>query len=151
MYWFIELPIGAMTAREENNAITELCFSRINFECECIQTPLLKETCNELTAYFAGQLTRFSVPLSPKGTLFQTAVWQELLKIPYGQTRTYKEIACAIGSPNSARAVGGACHNNPIAIIIPCHRVLGRNGSLTGFGGGLDIKQKLLDLERKYF
>lgn len=104
----------------------------------------------QLQAYFEGKRSRFSFPLRIQGTQFQKAVWAELSRIPYGQTRTYGQIAAAIGKPNASRAVGMACNNNPLWIVIPCHRVIGKNETLTGYAGGLELKQKLLDLEREY-
>ena len=101
----------------------------------------------ELNAYFAGELTTFSVPLDWQGTRFQESVWQALLAIPYGKTVTYGDVARAIGRPRSSRPVGGAVGKNPLPIIVPCHRVIGSDGSLTGFTGGLDIKIRLLELE----
>ena len=101
----------------------------------------------ELEQYFAGRRREFSVPLDLRGTDFQLRCWRELLKIPFGQTRTYADIARAIGSPRAFRAVGLANHDNPVAIIVPCHRVIASGGGLCGYGGGLDIKQKLLELE----
>ena len=102
----------------------------------------------QLSEYFAGRRTKFDLKLAPKGTAFQQAVWKELLKIPYGQTRSYKELAIAIGKPKAARAVGMALNKNPIPLIIPCHRVIGSNGSLTGFALGLETKKWLLRLEQ---
>jgi len=99
-------------------------------------------------AYFAGELVDFDVELDLRGTEFQQRVWEALLTIPYGETRSYGEIAEQIGAPGAARAVGLANGHNPVAIIVPCHRVIGANGSLTGYGGGLDRKQTLLELER---
>lgn len=104
--------------------------------------------CKQLQEYFTGKRKTFDVQFSLKGTPFQMSVWQQLQSIPYGQTRTYKQIAEAIGSPKACRAVGMAIHNNPIAIIIPCHRVIGSNGKLTGYAGGLDLKQYLLNIEK---
>jgi methylated-DNA-[protein]-cysteine S-methyltransferase len=101
----------------------------------------------QLDAYFAGELIRFTVPLAPLGTQFQQRVWAALLEIPYGETQSYGQLAERIGSPGAARAVGLANGKNPIGIVIPCHRVVGSNGSLTGYGGGLDRKKQLLDLE----
>ena len=98
----------------------------------------------ELEEYFAGQRKSFDIPLAPKGTPFQLEVWRALQQIPYGATATYREIAIQIGRPNAVRAVGAANGANPIPIIIPCHRVIGSNGSLTGFGGGIDVKRALL-------
>jgi len=103
----------------------------------------------QLGEYFAGKRRQFDVPVSPHGTHFQRAVWNELLAIPYGETRSYKNIAQAIGNPNACRAVGMANNKNPVSIIIPCHRVIGSNGALVGYGGGLEMKQKLLELEKK--
>lgn len=103
----------------------------------------------QLRAYFNRELKRFDFPLAPVGTPFQLMVWQALRKIPYGELVSYKTIAKAIGNPNAVRAVGGANAKNPIPIIIPCHRVIGSDGSLTGFGGGLEIKNQLIELERK--
>jgi methylated-DNA-[protein]-cysteine S-methyltransferase len=101
----------------------------------------------ELEAYFTGRLKVFSTPLAPQGTPFQRAVWDELQRIPYGETVSYGELARRLGNPKAVRAVGTANGSNPIAIIIPCHRVIGSNGSLVGYGGGLPIKQTLLALE----
>ncbi|MFJ3231842.1 methylated-DNA--[protein]-cysteine S-methyltransferase [Streptomyces sp. NPDC086787] len=102
----------------------------------------------QLTAYFAGELTEFTLELRLDGTLFQRSVWEYLTRIPYGETRTYGELADALGSPKASRAVGLANGRNPIGIIVPCHRVIGSTGNLTGYGGGLDRKQRLLDFER---
>jgi methylated-DNA-[protein]-cysteine S-methyltransferase len=109
--------------------------------------PVLKEAARQLQAYFAGELKVFDLPLAPRGTDFQKSVWNALLEIPYGQTRSYSQIAAAIGSPKAVRAVGAANGQNPIPIVIPCHRVIGSSGKLVGFGGGLPLKRMLLDLE----
>lgn len=101
----------------------------------------------ELDEYFAGERRKFTIPLDLRGTPFQLACWNALLKIPYGETRSYGEIARAIGHPQAFRAVGMANNRNPIAIVVPCHRVIASSGSLCGYGGGLDLKRKLLDLE----
>jgi methylated-DNA-[protein]-cysteine S-methyltransferase len=101
----------------------------------------------QLGAYFAGELERFELELHPRGSAFQLSVWSALREIPYGRTASYGEIAAAVGQPGAARAVGGANNRNPIAIVIPCHRVIGASGSLTGYGGGLPRKQRLLALE----
>jgi methylated-DNA-[protein]-cysteine S-methyltransferase len=108
----------------------------------------LTETVRQLHAYFAGDLENFNLPLAPEGTPFQMEVWQRLRDIPYGQTISYGELARRIGNPKASRAVGLANGSNPIPIVIPCHRVIGSNGKLTGYGGGLPIKEKLLALER---
>lgn len=109
---------------------------------------IFPEAVSQLTQYFEGRLKQFNLDLQPKGTAFQKQVWQALLTIPYGTTVTYGEIAERIDNPKAFRAVGLANRSNPIPIIIPCHRVIGKNGKLTGFAGGLDIKQALLDLEK---
>ena len=111
------------------------------------ETPLLREARDQLDAYFAGSLTAFDLPLAPAGTPFQQQVWRALCAIPYGETRTYAQVAARIGLPAACRAVGGANNRNPIAIVIPCHRVVGAGGMLTGYAGGLDVKRYLLDLE----
>jgi methylated-DNA-[protein]-cysteine S-methyltransferase len=109
--------------------------------------PLFSRVERELRRYFAGTLRSFSVPLAPGGTPFQLRVWRALLRVPYGKTLTYTELARRAGRPAAVRAAGAANARNPISILIPCHRVLGRNGSLTGYGGGLEAKRTLLELE----
>ena len=111
------------------------------------QDPVLPNAARQLEEYFAGSRRECTIPLRPQGTAFQLAVWKALLEIPYGETRSYLDIARAIGKPNAVRAVGAANGANPIAIIVPCHRVIGHDGSLTGYGGGLGLKQRLLALE----
>jgi methylated-DNA-[protein]-cysteine S-methyltransferase len=108
-----------------------------------------REVIRQLHAYFVGKLEQFDLPLAPEGTPFQLKVWKHLCEIPYGQTISYGELARRIGNPNAARAVGLANGSNPIPIVIPCHRVIGSDGKLTGYGGGLPIKEKLLALERR--
>jgi methylated-DNA-[protein]-cysteine S-methyltransferase len=108
-----------------------------------------KETIRQLHAYFTGELEEFDLALAPEGTSFQQEVWRGLCEIPYGETISYGELARHLGNPNAARAVGLANGSNPIPIVIPCHRVIGSNGKLTGYGGGLPIKEKLLALERR--
>lgn len=111
-------------------------------------TSPFRATIEQLQKYFAGELRDFDLPLAPLGTPFQLTVWNALQRIPYGETTSYGQLARRLDRPNASRAVGLANGANPIAIIIPCHRVIGAGGKLTGFGGGLDIKQRLLDLER---
>ena len=111
-------------------------------------TALSDRAAAQLTEYFAGSRTTFDLPIRPTGTAFQMAVWQALLDIPRGETRTYGQIAASIGKPGASRAVGMACNRNPIWILIPCHRVVGSNKKLTGYAGGLEMKQMLLDLEK---
>jgi methylated-DNA-[protein]-cysteine S-methyltransferase len=109
----------------------------------------LAEVIRQLQAYFAGELENFDLAVSPQGTPFQQKVWSELQRIPYGETLSYGELARRIGNPKACRAVGLANGSNPISIVIPCHRVIGSNGKLTGYGGGLPIKEKLLALEKR--
>ena len=113
------------------------------------ETPLLTEAAKQLLEYFSGNRTSFDLPLAPSGTEFQQKVWQALQTIPYGETWSYKKVAEAIGNPKASRAVGMANNKNPIAIMIPCHRVIGANGKLVGYAGGLDIKSTLLELETR--
>jgi len=110
--------------------------------------PTAGEAVRQLRAYFAGQLWRFDLPLDLQGTPFQLRVWRELERIPYGETRSYSQIAAAIGAPRAVRAVGAANGANPIPIVVPCHRVIGAGGQLVGYGGGLPLKKRLLELER---
>jgi methylated-DNA-[protein]-cysteine S-methyltransferase len=109
---------------------------------------VLEEAARQLAAYFAGALTRFTVPLDLRGTAFQQTVWTALRAIPHGETRSYGALACHIGQPSAARAVGAANGRNPVSIIVPCHRVVGAHGALTGFAGGVEAKRWLLELER---
>ena len=111
--------------------------------------PVVREYMRQLEAYFAGERTQFDLPLAPKGTVSE-AVWNRLLEIPYGETRSYGELARSIGNPAAVRAVGAANGRNPIGIIVPCHRVIGSSGKLVGYGGGLPMKRMLLDLEAEY-
>ena len=108
---------------------------------------LLAESAQQLRAYFAGKLRNFDLPLDLQGTDFQREVWHSLLRIPYGETRSYAQIAESIGKPKAVRAVGAANGSNPVAIMVPCHRVIGSSGRLTGYGGGLPLKKRLLELE----
>jgi methylated-DNA-[protein]-cysteine S-methyltransferase len=112
------------------------------------ETPLIRKAAKQLNEYLAGRRKTFELPLDPEGTPFQKAVWKTLTGIPYGESRTYKDIAETVGNPKACRAVGMANNKNPIAILIPCHRVIGAGGKLVGYAGGLDIKKKLLELEK---
>lgn len=120
---------------------------RITELIEETENALLQETCKELDAYFAGQLKTFSIPVAPRGTDFQKAVWQQLLEIPYNETRSYQWVAERVGNPKAVRAVGASNGRNPISIIIPCHRVIGKSSALTGYAGGLKTKSYLLGFE----
>ncbi len=143
-------PVGELTLVEENGALTGLYFGTRCLLGEKGTSPLLEEAARQLQEYFAGCRREFSLPLAPRGTEFQRQVWHALEGIPYGETRTYGEIARAIGKPKACRAVGMANHRNPLSILVPCHRVVGADGSLTGYGGGLEAKQFLLELEKRH-
>lgn len=140
----IKTPIGPLTLQADEAAVTAIRFGAGGAQDA---SPLLDAAEAQLREYFAGTRRTFDLPLAPRGTAFQQRVWAALRAIPYGETRTYGELAAAIGSPNASRAVGMANHRNPIPIIIPCHRVIGANGTLTGYAGGLEIKRRLLALE----
>lgn len=140
----IETPIGPLTLEADENAVTAIRFSAGGAQDA---SPLLDAAEAQLREYFAGARRTFDLPLAPHGTAFQRRVWAALRAIPYGETRTYGELAAAIDSPNASRAVGMANHRNPLPIVIPCHRVIGANGTLTGYAGGLEVKRRLLALE----
>ncbi|WP_110656179.1 methylated-DNA--[protein]-cysteine S-methyltransferase [Salinicola halimionae] len=139
-------PLGPIVIRATDHGLTWLAFSNGTDVAE--QTNAITERCAEqLEAYFRAELTVFDLPLAPRGTDFQIRVWQVLQAIPFGQTRSYREIAVAIGTPLAVRAVGAANGRNPLSLIVPCHRVIGSNGKLTGYAGGLDRKRWLLQHE----
>ena len=138
-----------MVITDNGSAITGLFFDRARAAgLKKTETPLIQKAAAQITEYFEGKRTQFKLPLVMYGTEFQRAVWQALQKIPYGETRSYKEIAAGIGRPKAVRAVGMANNRNPISIIVPCHRVIGHDGKLVGYGGGLPLKHYLLELER---
>jgi len=141
----IDSPIGALCLTESDGALTALAWDGDGAD----ETPLLLEAERQLREYFSGRRRDFDLPLAPRGTPFQTAVWNALREIPYGEARSYASLAAAIGNPRACRAVGMANHRNPLPILIPCHRVVGADGSLTGYAGGLECKRFLLDLEAK--
>ena len=146
-----ESPIGPLTLASNGEAIIQLEFENGRYPQPAHPRgadKVLDQARRELDAYFAGKLKMFSVPVAPEGTPFQRKAWAALQKIPYGATRSYGQQAAALGAPSASRAVGAANGRNPIAVIIPCHRVIGAGGSLTGFGGGLERKKFLLDLEQ---
>ena len=120
---------------------------RFGGEAVASRDPLLLDAADQLRAYFAGELREFDLPLAPRGTAFQLQVWAAVSAVPYGRTATYSEIAAAAGRPSACRAVGAANGRNPLPVIVPCHRIVGAAGALTGYGGGLDRKRSLLDLE----
>lgn len=147
-YTTIDSPIGELLLTAEHGALTGLHFSPFAIDREWRHDPeALHAAATQLAEYFAGERTRFDLELSPEGTEFQRKVWAMLQEIPYGETTTYGTLANQLGNPRTVRAVGLANGRNPIAVIIPCHRVIGANGSLVGFGGGLDRKRALLDHE----
>ena len=147
--FYYDTPVGRIYIAEANAAITDIAFSPISFAVET-RTPLLTAAADMLHEYFRGERKIFDLPLNPQGTEFQKKAWDALLTIPYGQTRTYKEQAEYIGNAKACRAVGAANGKNPISIVIPCHRVIGTGGALVGFGGGLEVKRALLELENRY-
>ena len=140
-------PIGPIYMAEEGEKITWIGFSPLTGGAS-FETPLLTYAKEQLSSYFAGTRREFDLPLHLKGTDFQRRVWAGLQEIPYGETWSYKDLAIAVGSPKGYRAVGLANNRNPVSIVIPCHRVIGANGKLVGYGGGLNKKEILLDLEK---
>lgn len=144
-------PFGRLALVEQDGSITGLFLPQASIppDLPVSETPLLLLAAKELEEYFTGSRVSFDLPLAPQGTPFQTAVWRALLTIPYGKTRSYQEIAIAVGNPQAARAVGMANHANPLPILIPCHRVIRKSGAYGGYGGGKEIKQALLELEQK--
>ena len=139
-----DTPVGPLTLYARDGAITAVRFGTGETSA---RTPVLLQAAQELREYFAGTRREFTVPLAPEGSEFETRVWDALRRIPYGQCASYGEIALTIGSPGAARAVGGACHRNPIAVFIPCHRVTAKNGP-GGYAWGMEIKRYLLELEQ---
>jgi len=153
-YTKVESPVGTLLLAGDERALHQISFENGNHivtvptEWKLGKSPF-KEAIRQLNAYFGGELKQFDVPLSLAGTEFQLQVWNALRKIPYGETISYAQLARVIENPKAVRAVGLANGQNPVPIIIPCHRVIGSDGSLTGFGGGLSNKKKLLALESK--
>jgi methylated-DNA-[protein]-cysteine S-methyltransferase len=144
-YTVLPSPIGEVVLVSNGQALTAVCLSPAEIGKEWRRDDtLLRPACEQLRAYFAGELLDFDLPLAPAGTDFQQRVWAELRRIAFGSTTSYAQIAARIGRPKAARPVGAANGRNPIAIIVPCHRVIGANGTLTGYGGGLDRKEWLL-------
>jgi methylated-DNA-[protein]-cysteine S-methyltransferase len=164
---YVDSPVGMLQIVGKDGALTHVLFcsrtgikpvteegheilAKVSRKKEFFEekmTPLLKKTIKELEEYFAGKRKEFDIPLHPEGTPFQLKAWEGLSTIPYGQTRTYKQMAEYANCPKGYRAIGLANNKNPISIIVPCHRVIGSNGKLVGFGGGLDKKEWLLNLE----
>jgi methylated-DNA-[protein]-cysteine S-methyltransferase len=151
MQWTVlDSPIGELSVAADETGICGVHFGRVDAVVAEPDDPRLRAAVAELHAYFAGTLTGFTVPLSVRrGSEFERAVWREMSEIPYGEMRTYGEIAATVGEPGAARAVGVACNRNPIPVIVPCHRIVGAGGKLVGFGGGLPRKRQLLELEAR--
>src|SRR5688572_874950 len=147
-YALINSPMGPLTVAATEKGVASIQFGNTVPKGVVAESTSHPEAIEQLTEYFEGRRTQFDLPMDVEGTPFQKAVWGELLRIPYGETRTYGEVAKAIGRPGAARAVGMANHDNPLAVVIPCHRVVGRDGSLTGYAGGVHLKAQLLSIER---
>ena len=149
--WMYGTALGQVAIAEEDGRVTNLFFAGENVppDMRREETDALKKAAQQLQEYLQGKRTVFDIPLAPDGTAFQKQVWEALLKIPYGETSSYGKLARDIGKPGAARAVGLANNRNPIPVIIPCHRVIGSDGSLVGYGGGLPMKEKLLALEKQ--
>lgn len=149
--YFYPTPLGKIAICDNGKEITHLTLAdTMDFSTFTNkETPLIKEAYKQLCEYFEGKRLSFDLPLAPNGTNFQNQVWNALMQVPYGETRSYKDIALAVNSPKGYRAVGMANNKNPIMIVIPCHRVIGANGKLIGYAGGLNIKEFLLNLENK--
>ena len=148
-HYTYDTELGSVTFVEEDGALLVISTCR---SCEgvCLETALIKEAHRQLCEYLKGEGKEFDLPLNPKGTDFQKRVWKALCEIPYGETRSYKQIAETIGNPKAVRAVGMANHRNPLLIVVPCHRVIGADGKLVGYAAGIDKKVFLLRLEAKY-
>jgi methylated-DNA-[protein]-cysteine S-methyltransferase len=157
-YKQIESPVGRLKLVASANALVAVLFEqerpdRVKVNVDTVyldpQHPILIETERQLSQYFLGIRTEFDLPIEANGSNFQKKVWRALREIPFGETRSYSDLANAVGSPKACRAVGAANGKNPLAIVVPCHRVVGANGALTGFAGGLETKAKLLALEAR--
>ena len=148
--YFYETKIGKIGIRENGKYITDIIFSKSEEKTDNInETELIKAAFKQIKEYLDEDRKYFDLPIELMGTEFQKKVWNELRNIPYGQTKTYKDIALAIKNEKACRAIGNANNKNPLPIIIPCHRVIGSNGKLVGYSGGLDIKEKLLNIENR--
>jgi methylated-DNA-[protein]-cysteine S-methyltransferase len=148
--FYYETQIGRIGIAQNDEGITNVYIAdKLSSEgMEIKETPLIKETADQLKDYLSGKRLAFDLRLAPQGTDFQRKVWDELQKIPYGNTHSYKQLAEKIGKPTAARAVGMANNKNPILIIIPCHRIIGKDGSLVGYAAGLNMKEQLLKMEK---
>jgi methylated-DNA-[protein]-cysteine S-methyltransferase len=151
-YITLQTVIGKIGLAEEQSQLVHVFLANQQppVEARKSATPFLADVAEQFKRYFEGRCRKFNIAILLTGTPFQTAVWDALLTIPFGETRSYKDIAAQIGKPASCRAVGGAVHVNPLPIIVPCHRVIGSDGSLTGYAGGLDVKKTLLEREQRF-
>jgi methylated-DNA-[protein]-cysteine S-methyltransferase len=148
-YAIMDSPLGTLTLASTERGLASVRFG-LNMPSDgAFDDAANHEAIEQLQEYFEGRRTQFDLPLDVQGTPFQMAVWDELRKIPYGSTCSYIDIARSLGKPGAARAVGMANHENPVAVVIPCHRVVGSDGSLTGYAGGLHLKQQLLGIEKQ--
>lgn len=147
-YYYCDSPIGKLTLVSEDEHLIGLYFGEVEVDGINESSIVISDALVQLEEYFKRSRREFTIPLKFYGTKFQKKCWEELLKIPYGETKSYKEIANLVGSPKGYRAVGMANNKNPISIIAPCHRVIGSNGKLVGFGGGIDKKEFLIYLEK---
>lgn len=142
--------LGTITIESNDHAITQIKVNKDTYS-NTKETKLIKQAISEINEYLMNNRFEFTVPIEPTGTPFQKEVWKQLRNIPYSETKTYKDVALLVGNPNASRAIGNACNRNPIHIMIPCHRVIGSNGKLTGYKGGLDVKDKLLNIEKNEY
>lgn len=142
--------IGKIGIVEQHGYVEKILFENQIINAVEDETQVIKNAYKQLNEYFLGERCFFNIPVKLRGTEFQKKVWSELLKIPYGQTVSYKDIAIRIGNEKATRAVGSANNRNPLPIIVPCHRVIGKNGKLIGYSGGTELKQKLLNAEQKF-
>lgn len=151
--YFFKSPIGMLNICEENGSITKLCLQREEPDTALQNlgqhSDLLYEAYRQLNEYFAGKRREFDLPIKYTGTEFQQRVWEELRKIPYGETRSYEDIAVGIGNKKAVRAVGQANNRNSLLLVVPCHRVINKNGNIAGFGCGVEVKEYLLELETR--
>jgi methylated-DNA-[protein]-cysteine S-methyltransferase len=152
---YVDSPVGKLKVIASEQGLVAILWEndnplrvRLERATEDADQPILRQTEQQLEEYFSGSRKSFSIPLDIRGTSFQKDVWQQLLAIPFGQTRSYGELAKQLGRPLASRAVGAANGRNPLSIVVPCHRVIGSSGKLTGFAGGLDTKARLLELEK---
>ena len=149
--YFHHMAIGRIGIAEEQDCITNLYFETdaVPQNAEMCETEVIQEAFQQLSAYLAGDLKTFSVPLAPHGTDFMLTVWKALCEVPYGTTSSYRQIAVAAGKPKAARAIGMANNRNPLPLFIPCHGIIGSDGRLVGYRGGLEVKKQLLELEKR--